>query len=235
MRQREAFPAAVAGTGVDLQPTRETSFGALALGLTAGVVLALVSACSSAPKATNEDGSAKIDGQTELDSEQAPLEEAYTTYFAFNSDRLDEKARTVIADAVVSAKDARETKIVISGHSDRQGSADYNRRLSESRVEAVASAFVEAGFPLSKIELQVFGEEQPRQPTPDGQALAENRRAEITLLKTLDTPADTAAEAQLEVEEAAQKQTCDYIYIWSGDRAFPFCLEKRTQATPQPR
>lgn len=228
MRQREAFPAGIAGTRGGSQQAKEPGFGTLAVGLTAGAVLLLVSACSATPEATGVDGSTKIDGQAQLEGDKDTLREAYTTYFAFNSDSLDKEARTVIAEAVASAKDAEETKIVISGHSDRRGSADYNRRLSESRVEAVASAFVEAGIPLSKIELQVFGEEKPRQATPDGQALAENRRAEITLVKSIDT----APDPQTEVEGAAQKQTCDYVYIWSGDRAFPFCLEKRTQALP---
>lgn len=229
MRQREAIPADIVGTRGGPQQAKEAGFGTLALGLTAGMVLALVSACSATPDATSEDGSAKTEGQAQAEKET--LQEAYTAYFAFNSDSLDKKARTVIAEAVASAKAAQETKIVISGHSDRHGPAEYNRRLSESRVEAVASAFVEAGIPLSKIELQVFGEEKPRQETPDGQALAENRRAEITLVKTIET----AAAPPAEVEEGAQKQSCNYVYIWSGDRAFPFCLEKRTQALPQAR
>ncbi len=171
--------------------------------------------------------------------EQKITEEAYTTYFAFNSDRLDDDARAVVAEAVASAKAANLNKVVISGHSDSAGTADYNRRLSKARVEAVASEFVDSGLPLSKIEIRVFGEEQPQVETADGQSAAQNRRAEIRLVKSIalapapGTAPTTAGEAS---PEASSKETgCDYVYIWSAGRAVPVCLEKRTQALPQPK
>ena len=152
--------------------------------------------------------------------ERKVTEEAYTTYFAFNSDRLDEDARAVIAEAVASAKTASLDKVVISGHSDSAGAADYNRRLAEARVEAVATELVDSGLPLSKIEIQVFGEERPQVETPDGQSAAANRRAEIRLVKTIvTTPPDSGA--------APSAAGCDYVYIWSAGRAVPVCLEKR--------
>ena len=167
--------------------------------------------------------------------EQKITEEAYTTYFAFNSDRLDEEARAVVAEAVASAKAANLDKVVISGHSDSAGTADYNRRLSEARVEAVASEFVDSGLPLSKIEIQVFGEEQPQIETADGQSAAQNRRAEIRLVKSIAMAPAPEAAGGASSETTQKGADCDYVYIWSAGRAVPVCLEKRTQALPQPR
>ena len=167
--------------------------------------------------------------------EQKITEEAYTTYFAFNSDRLDDDARAVVAEAVASAKAANLSKVVISGHSDSAGAADYNRRLSKARVEAVASEFVESGLPLSKIEVQVFGEDKPQVQTADGQSAAQNRRAEIRLVKSIALAPAPGTTGEVSPEASGKEAGCDYVYIWSAGRAVPVCLEKRTQALPQPK
>jgi len=152
-------------------------------------------------------------------------EEAYTTYFSFDSEQLDDDARVVVAEAVASAKASNVQKIVISGHSDSAGAADYNRRLSMARVEAVASEFVDSGLPFSKIEMQVYGEARPKVETPDGRSAAANRRAEIRVVKKIAAAA---------LPEASGKTAgCDYAYIWSGGRAAPVCVEKRTQTLQQ--
>lgn len=236
MKQQRVYPAAPAGPTLGLPPgghgrTEKQSDGTtaarLGLGLLAGAALILAAACGPLPKATSLEETALQETKPEV------FEEAYTAYFAFNSDRLDGTARSTIAEAVASAKEAEETKIVISGHSDRKGSAAYNRRLAEARVEAVASAFIGAGVLPSKIEMEVFGEERPQVPTPDGKASANNRRAEIRLVKSLPKPA--AAEAEdLSGATAEPAAPCDYVYIWSGGRSVPVCLEKRSQALPQP-
>ena len=186
---------------------------------------ALLSAAACAPRPGTGPETAAPASQVE----RKVTEEAYTTYFAFNSDQLDEDARAVIAQAVASAKSASLDKVVISGHSDSAGAADYNRRLAEARVEAVATELVDSGLPLSKIETQVFGEERPQVETPDGQSAAANRRAEIRLVKTIvmAPPPDASA--------APKAAGCDYVYIWSAGRAVPVCLEKRRalgKATP---
>ncbi len=190
---------------------------------------ALLSAAACAPSTKDAAETAAPTPQVE----QKVTEEAYTTYFAFNSDQLDDDARAVVAEAVASAKAANLDKVVISGHSDSAGAADYNRRLSKARVEAVASEFVDSGLPASKIEIQVYGEDKPRVETPDGQSAAQNRRAEILLRKSI-------AMAPTQTEEPASDATqkgadCDYVYIWSAGRAQPVCVEKRTQALPQPK
>ena len=109
--------------------------------LSAFLVAALLSATACAP-------SPRGDTMTVTPAPQIE-EEAYTTYFSFDSKKLDDDARAVVAEAVASAKAPNLEKVVISGHSDSVGAADYNRRLSMARVEAVASEFVDSGLPFS--------------------------------------------------------------------------------------
>ncbi len=180
-----------------------------------GAALLSATACAPAPRADTAAVMPEIQVK----------EEAYITYFGFDSEQLDDDARAVVARAVASAKASNVEKVVISGHSDSVGAADYNRRLSMARVEAVASEFVESGLPFSKIEMQVFGEARPKIETPDGRSAAVNRRAEIRVVKTIVV----AAPSKESVEA-----TCEYTYIWSGGRAAPVCLEKRTQTLQQP-
>ncbi len=196
--------------------------GVRLLGTILGAALLSATACAPMPRSGPETA------PPARQAERTVTEEAYTTYFAFDSDRLDDDARAVVAEAVAAAKAANLNKVVISGHSDSAGTADYNRRLSEARVTTVAAEFVDSGLPLSKIELRVFGEERPLVITPDGQSAAMNRRAEIRLVKTIATatPADSDA-----ASDAAAG--CDLAYIWSGGRAAPVCVEKRKQTLPQ--
>ncbi len=189
---------------------------------------ALLSAAACAPSTKGVTETAAPTPQVE----QKITEEAYTTYFAFNSDELDDDARAVVAEAVASAKTADLDKVVISGHSDSAGAADYNRRLSKARVEAVASEFVDSGLPPSKIEIEVHGEDKPQVETPDGQSAAENRRAEIRLLKSIAMVPQFEEAASDAAQGAAD---CNYVYIWSAGRAQPVCVERRTPALPQPK
>ena len=180
-----------------------------------GAALLSATACAPAPRA----GTATVMPEVQV------KEEAYTTYFGFDSEQLDAEARAVVAEAVASAKASNVQKVVISGHSDSVGAADYNRRLSMARVEAVASEFVDSGLPFSKIEMQVFGEARPKVEAPDGWRAAANRRAEIRVVKMVVAAAPS---------EESGKAACDYAYIWSGGRAAPVCVEKRTQTLHQP-
>jgi len=65
---------------------------------------------------------------------------------------------------------------VIEGHTDSQGAAEFNQRLSERRADAVMRYMISRGVPSSRLRSQGFGETQPvaDNGTPEGRAL--NRR-----------------------------------------------------------
>jgi outer membrane protein OmpA-like peptidoglycan-associated protein len=52
-----------------------------------------------------------------------------------------------------------DAHLILSGHADHRGSAEFNQALSERRVERVKSFLVEQGVPEANIETKAFGKE----------------------------------------------------------------------------
>lgn len=74
-----------------------------------------------------------------------------------------------------------ELKVLIEGHSSREGNPDHNLVLSQQRAEAVAAYFAAKGIDSSRLQAKGFGSAQPLN---EGRTEAErilNRRVEIRL------------------------------------------------------
>lgn len=54
-----------------------------------------------------------------------------------------------------------DAHLILGGHADSRGSADYNKRLTERRVERAKSFLVEHGVPAGNIEVRSFGDDSP--------------------------------------------------------------------------
>lgn len=74
-----------------------------------------------------------------------------------------------------------ETQIIVQGHTDSTGSAEYNQSLSERRAEAVKNLILQRGVASSRITSMGYGETQPvaTNDTPEGRQM--NRRVEIRI------------------------------------------------------
>lgn len=70
-----------------------------------------------------------------------------------------------------------QTSIRIEGHTDSQGSEEYNQILSEKRAEAVKKAIVQRGVSSKRIQTIGFGESQPISSND-----AINRRVNIVII-----------------------------------------------------
>ena len=53
-----------------------------------------------------------------------------------------------------------EAHLILEGHADPRGSANYNQALSERRVERTKSFLIEQGVPVGSIETKAFGAQQ---------------------------------------------------------------------------
>ncbi|MCV9388340.1 OmpA family protein [Reichenbachiella ulvae] len=73
--------------------------------------------------------------------------------------------------------------VQLEGHTDFQGNADANMKLSEDRVEAVKEYLVGKGIKKSRIKTKAFGGTQPltRERTPE--ARTKNRRVEVRIIQ----------------------------------------------------
>jgi OOP family OmpA-OmpF porin len=72
-------------------------------------------------------------------------------------------------------------EIVVTGHTDRQGTVQANDKLSLERALALRALFIARGFPPERIEAVGRGEREPLVPTADEVPEPRNRRAEIVV------------------------------------------------------
>ncbi|MGC1417591.1 MAG: OmpA family protein [Candidatus Acidiferrum sp.] len=115
--------------------------------------------------------------------------------------------KTLAEDYLNYLKYMPDAHLILSGHADPRGSVEYNKKLTERRVERTKAFLVEHGVPADHFELKALGEEeqltadQIKQQmvdnpdlTPDERqkmlrnlrvlVLANNRRVDVTLSTT---------------------------------------------------
>lgn len=102
-------------------------------------------------------------------------------FFEFNRSDLTDDGRIVVATAANTALRFGYTRLVVSGHADRSGSARYNEALSRRRAETVRDLLTTRGVPSEAISIRALGEAEPLLPTADGVREPQNRRVEIVL------------------------------------------------------
>ncbi len=105
----------------------------------------------------------------------------FLVFFDWDRADLTDRARQIIAEAATNARTVRSTRIEVSGHADRTGTAVYNQRLSVRRAEAVAAELVRRGIARNEMTIQGFGFDRPLVPTAVGVREPQNRRVEIVL------------------------------------------------------
>jgi outer membrane protein OmpA-like peptidoglycan-associated protein len=72
--------------------------------------------------------------------------------------------------------------VVIEGHADGRGDADYNEQLSAERAASVRAALMEAGLPSSRITSSAAGEREATAAENDYDSLALERRVELNIV-----------------------------------------------------
>jgi len=109
--------------------------------------------------------------------------------FDFDKAVLRPDGKAAIDNEIISKlRDVQKLELVlVTGHTDRIGTQQYNQRLSERRADAVRDYLVSKGVPRDKIETLGMGKTQPVPGVVCNQkalkeliaCLAPNRRVEI--------------------------------------------------------
>lgn len=85
-----------------------------------------------------------------------------TVNFAFNSATLDPGAQDTLREQANWIRQFPEVRFRVYGHTDKVGSAGYNKRLGLRRAHTVVNFLVSQGIERSRLEAVVsFGETQP--------------------------------------------------------------------------
>lgn len=108
-----------------------------------------------------------------------PADREFVVYFDWDRSDLTAEAQSVITQAANYAKSGRPTRVLIVGHADTSGSAQYNVGLSNRRARTVADALVASGVNGGVIALDGKGETELARATADGVREPLNRRATV--------------------------------------------------------
>ncbi len=103
----------------------------------------------------------------------------FTLGFELGTSQLTAASQAQLAAVMASAQSRVGGEIMVTGHTDRQGSVQANDQLSLQRAQAVRALLIERGFKPDLIEAVGRGEREPLVPTEDEVAEPRNRRAEL--------------------------------------------------------
>lgn len=107
----------------------------------------------------------------------------YGIYFELDSAMLKSESTETLQQVLSVIKSKTSLNLVIEGHTDSQGSDEYNLELSQKRAQAVIDWLVKNGIDAGRLNAKGYGESRPvaDNSRPDGRAL--NRRVEISVDK----------------------------------------------------
>jgi len=101
--------------------------------------------------------------------------------FDFDKSEVREDGRKTCQAVADYMKKNPKAKLLIEGHCDERGTAEYNMALGERRATAVMTYLVSLGVPQGALSTVSFGKEKPLDPGHDEGAWAKNRRAHFVL------------------------------------------------------
>lgn len=104
-------------------------------------------------------------------------------FFEYNEASLLEESFAELKRLVQLMKENPKLEIEIGGHTDDQGSDEYNATLSQRRVDSVVSYLVNAGLDAERFVGKGYGESSPIASNENEEGRALNRRVEFTVLR----------------------------------------------------
>jgi peptidoglycan-associated lipoprotein len=168
-RQVAPAPAPVGADTAGAAQRRADSLAALAAQRRADSLAA-------ANAAASRDAAAAADRQAQVELTNVL---AQKVYFDYDRDQLrDDGAATLDAKSAVLLANPSIT-LVITGHTDERGTAEYNLALGQRRAATVKRYLVSKGVGEGRMTTQSMGDSQPAAAGSDEAAYQQNRRAEF--------------------------------------------------------
>ena len=103
--------------------------------------------------------------------------------FQSDSDRLLPGATSVLNDAVATLKKNPTIKVEVAGHTDSDGTAEYNEGLSTRRAKTVRDYLAANGIAADRLTIRGYGETQPIADNGTREGKAQNRRVVLRILE----------------------------------------------------
>jgi outer membrane protein OmpA-like peptidoglycan-associated protein len=94
---------------------------------------------------------------------------------------LRPEAQTNLAKMAVILNKYEDTNILIEGHTDSDGSEEYNQRLSDQRASSVAAYLSMSNVSSARVTTHGYGESQPVESNDTTVGKQANRRVEVAI------------------------------------------------------
>ncbi len=143
---------------------------------TAAAPATVGAAASAGPAAAT---GAPVAAQTPAPTEPARPSLSLLIQFDFNSARVKPESQQALANLAVALQspELKTFRFAVEGHTDAQGRADYNQKLSQQRADAVRDQLSSQGVAAAR--LSPVGKGSSELAKPDEPYSAENRRVRI--------------------------------------------------------
>ena len=104
-------------------------------------------------------------------------------YFDYDSSQVNEAERSKCEAVAEYLRSNTAVGVIVEGHCDERGSAEYNLALGERRALAVRAFLIGLGVDGSRIQTKSMGEEKPVCYEHDDTCWSKNRRGEFVLFQ----------------------------------------------------
>ncbi|MDP3097125.1 MAG: peptidoglycan-associated lipoprotein Pal [Syntrophales bacterium] len=101
--------------------------------------------------------------------------------FDYNKYNLKPEAQEILKKGAPAYLKYRDYKLVVEGHCDERGTAEYNLALGDKRATEAAKYLADLGVEKERIKTISYGKEMPLDQGHDEAAWAKNRRAHFVI------------------------------------------------------
>lgn len=101
--------------------------------------------------------------------------------FDYDSSSIRPDAREILKTNADYLLKHRISSIVVEGHCDERGTAEYNMALGQKRAQETKKYLINSGIQESIIKTVSYGEERPLDPNNNEEAWDKNRRAHFVV------------------------------------------------------
>lgn len=119
-----------------------------------------------------------------LTVEQRLNSDVQDAYFDYDKSDVNGEARDVLTKDATAIKsilsDFPNASIVVEGHCDERGSAEYNLGLGDRRANAAKDFLVQLGVPADRLKTISYGKERPQCTESNESCWQKNRRAHFS-------------------------------------------------------
>lgn len=104
-------------------------------------------------------------------------------YFDYDAAQADQSSLRQLNRVVDAMQKCARLELQVGGHADSDGSASYNKKLSERRAKAVLKYLMGKGISDQRLKYNAYGEKYPMSDNSTEEGKQRNRRAEIKVTR----------------------------------------------------